>query len=147
MSAAASWLLAALWLTVLALGELAMLLALVYVFRHYSRIVAYLRSLFDDPMYSDHASMARACAAAAMIAALAIVCTLIRFVFTKDASPALATVLAGALTTLLGTGVLGLLLRKKADGSTEPVDDVRRTQERAAAQTKITVENKTGAGQ
>lgn len=147
MSAAASWLLAALWLTVLALGELAMLLALVYVFRHYSRIVAYLRSLFDDPMYSDHASMARACAAAAMIAALAIVCTLIRFVFTKDASPALATVLAGALTTLLGTGVLGLLLRKKGDGSVEPVDDERQTKERSAAGVDVRVRTDSQAGQ
>ena len=144
MSAVANWLLAALWISVLALGELALLLALVYVYRHYSRIVAYVRSLFDDPMYSDHASMARACAAAAMLAALAIVCTLIRFVFTKDASAAMATVLTGALTTLLGTGVLGLRLRKTADGSTEPVDDVKQTRAHAAAQTTVTVDTKAG---
>lgn len=144
MSAAASWMLAALWLTLLAVGELALILALVYVYRHYSRIVAYVRSFVDDPNYTDHASMARACAGLAMLAALAIVCAIIRFAFTKDASVGMATVLAGALTTLLGTGVLGLLLRKKPDGSSETIDDVKPTKEHAAAQTTITVDAKAG---
>jgi hypothetical protein len=144
MTTATSWMLAALWISVLALGELALLLALVYVARHYARIVAYLRSFVDDPNYTDHASMARACAGLAMLAALAIVCAMIRFAFTKDASVGMATVLAGALTTLLGTGVLGLLLRKKPDGSSETIDDVKPTKEHAAAQTTITVDAKAG---
>jgi hypothetical protein len=136
--------LAALWFTVLALGELALLLALIYVYRHYSRIVAYCRSFVDDPNYVDHASMARLCAGLAMLAALAIVCAIIRFAFKPDASGAIATMLVSALTTLLGAGVGGLLLRKKPDGSSETIDDVKPTKEHAAAQTTVTVDTKAG---
>jgi hypothetical protein len=52
--------------------------------------------------------------------------------------------LVSALTTLLGTGVLGLLLRKKPDGSSETIDDVKPTKEHAAAQTTVTVDTKAG---
>jgi hypothetical protein len=88
--------------------------------------------------------MARLCAGLAMLAALAIVCAIIRFAFKPDASGAIATMLVSALTTLLGAGVGGLLLRKKPDGSSETIDDVKPTKEHAAAQTTVTVDTKAG---
>jgi hypothetical protein len=110
-------------LTVAALVELALVLAVWHLKRRFPAVVAYLRSAFDEPSVANHASMARICAYLAMLAALVVVAAFIVFVFVFHDAVGMAGIIAGVLTTLLGTGVLGLLLRKRADGSTEPDDD------------------------
>ncbi len=90
--------------------------------RRFDATVSYVRSVFDDPHADGKASMARVCALLAMCGALYVIYWLIRFVFAKPDSVGMAGVLSGAASMLAATVSLGLLLRKKADGSTESND-------------------------
>ncbi len=90
--------------------------------RRFDRTVSYIRSVFDDPHANGKASMARVCALLAMCGALYVIYWLVRFVFAKPDSVGMAGVLSGAAGMLAATVCLGLLMRKKADGSTEAND-------------------------
>lgn len=84
--------------------------------------VAYVRSAFDDPHASGKASMARICAYLAILGAFYVVYWLIRFAFAHPDAIGMAGVISGAATMLAATVCLGLLLRRKPDGSTEAND-------------------------
>lgn len=146
MSAFTSWLLALLWISVLALAELGILLAILHLPKAFPRAVAYLRSVVDDPDWPGKMSMSRTCAIIALLDAVWTVRQFVLFAVVKDASVGMAGVVAGVIGGLTALAA-SFILRKKADGSTEPVDDVKPTKEHAAAQTTVTVDTKSGASQ
>lgn len=108
--------------------------------RRVDETIDYLRSFFDDPVAGGKGSVARLCAFLAMVTAVIVAVATVRFAFTHDDKVGMAGVLAGVLTTLLGTGVLGLLLRKKGDGSTEPDDDRPAPAQTVTTATETTVQ-------
>ncbi len=91
--------------------------------RRIDMTIARLRSAFDDPNADGKASMARVCAAAGMYGALWTTKQLVAFAFANKESVGMAGILAGAAATMGATIVLGLLLRKRPDGTSESNDD------------------------
>ncbi len=90
--------------------------------RRFDLSVSYVRSVFDDPHAKGKASMARVCALLALLASIKTVDALVKFANAKPDSVGMASIIGSAAAMLAATVCLGLLMRKKGDGSTEAND-------------------------
>lgn len=112
-----------------------------------SDTLAYARSFFDDPVANGKGSMARLCAYSAFAVGMWTIVKTVQFAFaalaTKTSETGMLGILAGLATTCLATVCYGLLTRKKADGSTEAVNDELPTPA-AATTTVVNVDTSTG---
>lgn len=95
--------------------------------RRVDMTIDYLRSFFDDPVASGKGSMARFCAAGALLGGVWTTVMTVRFSFAalaqKTSDAAMLGILAGLATTMLATVCFGLLRRTTASGVTETIDD------------------------
>jgi hypothetical protein len=113
--------------------------------RRVDATIEYLRSFFDDPVADGKGSMARLCAAGALLAGAGTVVMTFRYAFAalvaKSSEATTVGILAGMATMLLGTVCFGLLRRTTASGVTETIDD--QPAPTGAVKTEMTVKTET----
>lgn len=85
--------------------------------------IGFVASAINDPVAEKKASMARILAGIGMGLTAVLVVGFIHFASVYHDATGMGGIFATVIGALSGTTVLGLSLRKKSDGSTEPDDD------------------------